>query len=203
MVQKGSHQEAMGQSTNNFRLLGETHQANVVLRRNLAAVSGARAAHFTLHPDGTARAVDDCEPGTYPIEEILKEGVDENGQTKFFIAWAGPWRGYDKYVWVDESACLPADVVGFRLDQQIKACELSDINNGISAINTPPTTRHTRSKVITGRVQKSRSGRRGNTKPRPDRIFKALTAAFDRDCEYEDISREEQAFYAARSAFKR
>jgi hypothetical protein len=62
MVQTGSHQEAMAASTN-FRLLGQTIPTNVVLRRNLAAVSGAPAEHFELHPDGLARAVDDCEEG--------------------------------------------------------------------------------------------------------------------------------------------
>ena len=47
----GSHQAAVAASTS-FRLLGQTHSANVLLRRNLFAVSGEPSAHFTLHPDG-------------------------------------------------------------------------------------------------------------------------------------------------------
>jgi hypothetical protein len=68
-VQTGSYQDA----STTFRLLGHTLQANVLLRRNLAVVSGAPVFHFTLHPDGVARAVDDCKEGQYPIENISKK----------------------------------------------------------------------------------------------------------------------------------
>lgn len=49
------HQEATGASTN-FRLLGGTHQSNVLLRRSLAAMSGTPAAHFSLPPLGWYRS---------------------------------------------------------------------------------------------------------------------------------------------------
>jgi hypothetical protein len=68
-VQTGSYQDA----STAFRLLGHTLQANVLLRRKLAVVSGAPVFYFTLHPDGVARAVDDCEEGQYPIENISKK----------------------------------------------------------------------------------------------------------------------------------
>jgi len=176
MVRLGSHQEAMIISTK-FRLLGQTHQTNVLLRRNLAAVSGARAAHFQLHPDGVARAVDDCGEGEYPIEEIRNERSGKDGRTEFEVVYAGDWPDHEKFVWEDESRCNPADIANFRYEQRVKACESSDMANGITAHNTQPATRHTLSRVATGRVQKAHSGRRSNTKPRLDRISKTRVAA--------------------------
>jgi hypothetical protein len=208
MVPTGSHQdhqEALVASTN-FRLLGETQQSNVLLRRNLAAVSGTPAAHFELHPDGTARALDDCDPGDWPIESISKERPTKDGRTEFQVVWAGKLPDYDKYGhWLPESDCKPCDIAQFRFDQRVKASKLSDDAGGITAGNTQPATRHTQSKVATGRVQKPHSGRRGNTKLRPDRISatKAVLSDSENDCKGEKISEEELAFYAARSAFRR
>jgi hypothetical protein len=106
MVPTGSHQdhkEALGASTN-FRLLGEARQSNVLLRRNLAAVSGTPAAHFRLHPDGFARALDDCDPGDWPLESISKEKLTKDGRTEFQVVWAGDLPDYAKYgEWLDES----------------------------------------------------------------------------------------------------
>jgi hypothetical protein len=209
MVQTGSHQEAMAASTN-FRLLGQTIPSNVVLRRNLAAVSGAPAEHFELHPDGFARAVDDCEEGQYPIENIINERVGAEGQTQYLIVYAGDWRPIDKYVWVDASGCQPADIANFKFKQQVTVCELSDLANGITAENTQPATRNTQSTVATGRVQKAQPVRRSNTRPRPSRISRTSVAAIkaaltesESDCEGEDVSEGEQALYASRSAFGR
>jgi hypothetical protein len=67
------HTVSYQDASTTFRLLGHTLQANVLLRRNLAVVSGAPVFHFTLHPDCVARAVDDCEEGQYPIENISKK----------------------------------------------------------------------------------------------------------------------------------
>jgi hypothetical protein len=106
MVPTGSHQdhkEALGASTN-FRLLGEARQSNVLLRRNLAAVSGTPAAHFRLHPDGFARALDERDPGDWPLESISKEKLTKDGRTEFQVVWAGDLPDYAKYgEWLDES----------------------------------------------------------------------------------------------------
>jgi hypothetical protein len=88
MVRLGSHQAAVAASTN-FRLLGQTHSANVLLRRNLFAVSGEPSAHVTLHPDGEARAVDDCAEGEYPIECIRKERLGKDGRMKYEVVYVG------------------------------------------------------------------------------------------------------------------
>jgi hypothetical protein len=57
-------------------------------------------------------------------------------------------RDHDKYEWwPDESDCKPADIADFGFDQRVKASELSDNANGITAGNTQPITRYTRSKV--------------------------------------------------------
>jgi hypothetical protein len=223
MVQTGSHQEAMGSSTN-FRLLGQTMQSNVLLRRNLAAVSGVQAEHFKLHPDGVARAVDDCEEGQYPIENIINERMSTEGKTQYLVVYAGDWRPIDKYVWVDESGCQPADIANFKFEQRVKACEANDIANGITAENTPPTTRCDRSGLISGRITKPQTGRQIQARHRSDqtsKTSKTLAAArraiwahitgqshspeqgSDSDCEGEDISEGEQALYASRSIFRR
>jgi hypothetical protein len=222
MVQTGSHQEAMGSSTN-FRLLGQTMQSNVLLRRNLAAVSGVQAEHFKLHPDGVARAVDDCEEGQYPIENIINERMSTEGKTQYLVVYAGDWRPIDKYVWVDESGCQPADIANFKFEQRVKASESSDIANGITAANTQPTTR---SRVITGRITKPQTARQIQAERQSvqtTKTSKLLAAArrailaditgqtssaeqgsdSDSDCEGESISEGEQSLYASRSMFRR
>jgi hypothetical protein len=222
MVQTGSHQKTVASSTN-FRLLGQTMQSNVVLRRNLAAVSGVQAEHHQLHPDGLARAVDDCEEGQYPIENIINERVNAEGQIQYLVVYAGDWRPIDKYVWVDESGCQPADIANFKFEQRVKASESSDIANGITAENTQPTTR---SRVITGRITKLQTARQIQAErqsAQTTKTSKFLAAArkailaditgqtssaeqgsdSDSDCEGESISEGEQSLYASRSIFRK
>jgi hypothetical protein len=220
MVRLGSHQAAVAASTN-FRLLGQTHSANVLLRRNLFAVSGEPSAHFTLHPDGEARAVDDCAEGEYPIECIRKEKLGDDGRMKYEVVYVGDWSYDEKYVWQDESDCNAADIASFRLEGQIKGCMARDAAKGITAHNSRSAPRRTPSRVISGRIQKPQAGHRSQAGHRPGRTNKTLAAArrairaritgqsyspeqgSDSDCDAEDISEEEQAFYAARSAFGR
>jgi len=170
MVQTGSHQAAMRSSTK-FRLLGKTHNANVFLRRNLAAVSGKPAAHFQLHKDGVARDVDDFgshESGMYPIEDIIAERVT-NGRTQYQVSWAGNWPKDQKTTWVDADDCEAYDISNFRIEQQIAACKARDIEYGIPADGSGAvsTNRRSRSRRSASSIQKPQfgSGKRGAVRP--------------------------------------
>lgn len=226
MVQAGPHQAALGSSTN-FRLLGQTHEARVFMRRNLVSVSGVPPTIHELHKDGVARDVDDfslSETGMYPIENIIGERVVD-GKTQYLVVWAGEWRPIDKYTWLDANRCQEYDIASWRVEKAAKACRLADIANGVTAENTPPTTSHTNPQSSRPRsvfsIQKRQSRRRRRAGLRPGQISNTRIAAIndalaivagnagglgedsEDDGECEEIPLEEQRIYAARSTFGR